>query len=65
MAAFLNLLALIPELFSLAKLLVLKIEQGATLLQVKSELKRISAAFDNPDRRKAAEELDDVFRGKK
>ena len=65
MAAFLNFLALIPDLLALAKFLVQKIEDGATLIQVKSELKRISAAFDNPDRRKAAEELDNVFRGKK
>lgn len=65
MAAFLNFLALIPDLLALAKFLIQKIEEGATLLEVKSELKRISQAFDNPDRRKAAEQLDDVFRGRK
>lgn len=64
MAAFLNFLALIPDLLALAKMLVQKIQDGATLMQVKSDLKRISAAFDNPDRRKAAQDLDDVFRGK-
>lgn len=59
---FITFLKLLPELIGLVKTLMTMIDRGVTILEVKSRVNSISKALDNPDRREAARQLNDVFR---
>jgi hypothetical protein len=62
MTTFITLVKVLPELISFIRELVLAVKSGVEIIQIKRKLKAIEKTFANPDKRKAAEELDDIFR---
>ncbi len=62
MASFLKVLGLIPEIWAIFKKLVASVESGVDQAVLRKRLKAVTKAFDNQDRRKAAKDLDDVFK---
>lgn len=51
-----------PELISFIRLIKSKIEEGVTDAQIKRDMRKITKAFENPNRQEAARELDEIFR---
>jgi len=62
MSTFAALIKVLPEIISLTREVISQIKAGVEYIQIKRKLKAVEKSFANPDKRKAAEELDDVFR---
>jgi hypothetical protein len=62
MKAFLAALQLLPEIWGMFKYIVKSIEDGVDQAILKKKLNAVTKAFKNPDKRKAAKELDDAFK---
>lgn len=61
--AIITFLKYLPEMLDVLKTINEQIQRGRTEIQIRNDIKRINAAFNNPNRSQAARELNNIFRG--